>query len=97
MTVMACTQPGIDKIYGFGGPGYTSIVGDWNADGRSKIGVFQNGQWILDYDGDGIYTAGVDKIYGFGGPGYTSIVGDWNGDGRSKIGVYQNGQMDPRL
>ena len=58
----------------------------------SRIGVYQNGQWILDNNGDGAFTTGIDTIYGFGGTGYTPVVGDWNGSSLTKIGVYQNGQ-----
>jgi PKD repeat protein len=79
--------PAIDKVYTFGGPGNTSVLGDWNGDGKTKVGVYQNGSWFLDYNGDGFYSPGIDAAYTFGGPGNTSVVGDWNGDGRSKIGV----------
>ena len=82
---------GIDKIYGFGGTGYTPVVGDWNGDNRTKIGVFQNGLWVLDTNGDGVFTTGLDTMFGFGGTGYTPVVGDWNGNNRTKIGVFQNG------
>jgi hypothetical protein len=26
-------------------------VGDWNGDGRTKVGIFQSGFWALDYNG----------------------------------------------
>ena len=57
----------------------------------SKLGIYNNGAWYLDYDGDGVYTAGVDKAYGFGAPNWTPIVGDWNGDGKQEPGVYKDG------
>jgi hypothetical protein len=31
------------------------IVGDWNRDGISKIGIYRNGNWYLDFDGNGIW------------------------------------------
>ena len=38
------------------------VVGDWNGDGRSKVGYFRQGfLWILDYNGNGVYEPGVDK------------------------------------
>jgi hypothetical protein len=85
-----------DKAYAFGWPaaGVTPIVGDWNGDGRAKIGIYYNGLWYLDYDGNGIWDGGVaDKAYTFGwaATGVTPIMGDWNGDGRAKIGIYYNG------
>jgi hypothetical protein len=56
-----------------------------------NIGVYKDGYWYLDYNGDGLYTT-ADKSYGFGiGLSGTSVLGDWNGDGHKKIGVYKNG------
>ena len=55
----------------------------------SKIGVYVNGAWYLDDNGNGVFESGIDKAYGFGGAGYTPVVGDWNGDNRTKIGVFQ--------
>ena len=69
---------GVDKAYGFGAPQWTSVIGDWNADGKTEIGVYKDGGWYLDYDGDGLYTAGVDKAYGFGAPLWTPAVGKWS-------------------
>jgi hypothetical protein len=81
-----------DKFFAFGGQaGAIAFSGDWNGDGRSKVGYYLNGFWVLDYDGDGVFTS-ADKFYAFGGgAGYLPVVGDWNGDGRTKIGVYHLG------
>ena len=81
---------GIDKEYQFGAPDVIPILGDWNGDGRTKIGVYKDGAWYLDYLGEGTWTANT-KSYGFGAAGYTPVIGDWNGDGRTKIGVYKDG------
>ena len=82
-----------DKLFSFAGQaGAIAVVGDWNGDGRSKVGYYLNGFWALDYNGNGVYDAGVDKFYACGGgPGYIPVVGDWNGDGRTKIGYYHDG------
>jgi hypothetical protein len=58
---------------------------------QQKIGIYQNGVWYHDYDGNGAWNAGTDKVYNFGATGWTSISGDWNGDGISDIGVYEDG------
>jgi hypothetical protein len=72
--------------------GETPVVGDWNGDGRTKIGVYCDGTWLLDYNGNGVWDgSGVDKLIYFGGPGYMPVVGDWNGSGWTKIGAYSNG------
>ena len=49
-----------DKVYGFGWGGVTPLVGDWNGNGREKIGIFVNGTWYLDTNGDGVFGNGVD-------------------------------------
>ncbi len=57
---------GTDKAYNFGAPGWTSVVGDWNGDGKgTKIGIYQNGVWYLDCNGNGAWDAGTDKVYTF--------------------------------
>ena len=53
----------------------------------TKIGVYQNGVWFLDYDGDGLWNPSIDKQYTFGAVGLTPVTGDWNGDGKMKIGI----------
>ena len=71
------------------------MYGDWNGDGKTKIGIYRGGFWILDYNGNGTYDgvgAGGDKFYGYGGnAGEIPLVGDWTGGGTSKTGIYVNG------
>jgi hypothetical protein len=76
----------------FGGPrDDIPVVGDWNGDGRSKVGVFRGGMWFLDMDGTGV--AGKSPPIPFGGlPGDIPVTGDWNGDGRTDIGIYRSGR-----
>jgi len=82
------------------------VVGNWNgsADGQSKIGVFRNGTWYLDYAGT-YATSGTWAGCGapldptkaacipFGIGSDVPVVGNWNGsaNGQSKIGVFRNG------
>ena len=82
---------GVDKTYTFGAPGWTPIVGDWNATGFSYISVTNGQQWYLDWNGDGAWT-GADKAYSFGAPGWTPKTGDWTSTGFTYIGV-TNGQQ----
>jgi PKD repeat protein len=80
----------IDKAYSFGAPGWTPLVGDWNAGGYSSIGVTNGQIWYLDWNGNGTWDQGTDKAYNFGASGWTPKVGDWNGDRKTKIGVYRD-------
>ena len=66
------------------------MTGDWNGDGIYTIGIFRNGVWFLDMDGDGRWSEG-DVVVEFGQEGDLPVVGDWTGDGISKLGVYRNG------
>ena len=82
-----------DATFVYGLPTDTPIVGDWNADGHTKVGVFRNvfgvGQFILDTNGDRVYDAGDDVFYFGLGPD-KPVVGDWDATGRTKVGVARN-------
>ncbi len=69
------------------------VVGDWNGDGRSKVGYFRQGfLWILDTNGNHVFEQGIDQVFAFGGiAGDVPVVGDWTGTGISKIGVFRQG------
>ncbi len=83
----------------YGRAGVPPVVGDWNGDGKTKIGVFNAGSWFLDYKGSGVWVgcgAPADPTkdmcaFNYGQAGITPVVGDWNGDGKTKIGVYNAG------
>ncbi len=72
----------------------TPVAGDWNGDGRKKLGVFFNGLWRLDYNGNGIWDGDVvDRQLFWGSSGDRPVVGNWNGvGGVDKIGVYNPSQ-----
>jgi serine-aspartate repeat-containing protein C/D/E len=80
----------IDHVFKYGTEGDKAVVGDWNGDGIYSIGIFRNGTWFLDMDGDGRWSS-ADMLVEFGQEGDIPVVGDWNGDGISKLGVYRNG------
>ncbi len=63
----------------------TPITGDWNGDGKSEIGVFRSGQFILDQDNDGV----ADTRVNFGMTGDRPVTGDWDNDTFYEIGVYR--------
>ncbi len=64
------------------------VVGDWNGDGYSKLGLFESGRWTLDYNGGNQF----DRILSYtAAAGDAPVVGDWNGDGRAKAGVFRSG------
>jgi uncharacterized delta-60 repeat protein len=84
----------------FGFKGDRVVVGDWNGDGKTKIGVFRpnpdgSGSAIfsLDLNGNGQYD-GPQESFVFGAATDGFIVGDWNGDGKSKLGVYRSSPVN---
>jgi hypothetical protein len=88
------TGTGGDKIFSFGVPGDIPVIGDWDGTGRLRIGVYRNGLWYVDLNGNNQWDgtgSGGDAIFSFGVPGDIPIVGDWDGSGRLRIGVYRNG------
>jgi hypothetical protein len=66
------------------------VVGDWDGDGRSQLGVFRQGRWYLDANGNREWDAGLDTVCdAFGAPTDLPVAGDMDGDGVSEIGVYR--------
>ena len=68
------------------------VVGDWDGSGRDSIGVFRNGEWILDSNHNFKQDA-TDQVRHMGDAGDKPVVGDWNGTGHAEIGVYHNGAL----
>jgi hypothetical protein len=66
------------------------IVGDWNGSGTEGIGIFRNGTWILDTNGNGVLDAS-DKTVVFGQTGDVPVVGVWWGSGRIALGLFRQG------
>ena len=80
----------IDHVFRYGGAGDRAVVGDWKGTGVSTIGVFREGVWYLDVNGDGKFGPG-DMVVQFGQAGDIPVVGDWTGDGITKLGVFRAG------
>ena len=81
----------IDHVFQFGVPTDIPIAGDWNGDGIRSIGVFRDGKWHFDMDGDGKWSK-RDKLARFGEKGDLPVAGDFNGDGIEEIGVFRGGK-----
>ena len=68
------------------------MTGDWNGDGITKVGVYNNGTWRLDVNGNGKWDEGDVEIRGFGSKESVPVVGDFNGDGIDEVGIFENGR-----
>ncbi len=76
-----------------GGPGEQPIVGDWNGDGATDIGLYianptDGNEWVLATLDENGGVARVTRPNFGGGPGETPLVGDWDGNGITDIGLY---------
>lgn len=84
----------IDHVFQHGGEGDQALSGDFTGDGITKIGVYRNGSWYIDYNGDGVWSEGdihiENSAQGLGAEG-TAVVGDFDGDGIDNIGLFVNG------
>ena len=80
----------IDHVFRYGISHDVPVAGDWNGDGTRSIGVFRNGTWFLDSDGDGRHT-NRDLVIEMGQEGDLPVVGDWDGDGVDQLGVFRDG------
>ncbi len=80
----------IDHVFHYGVAGDRAVAGDWNGDGITTIGIFRDGAWRLDVDGDGQWTS-QDAALAFGQAGDLPVVGDWDGDGVDEVGVFRAG------
>jgi hypothetical protein len=82
--------------FGAGLAGAVPVTGKWTGSGATKIGVFANGAWYIDLNGDGAWSGTpTDALYYFGAglTGAVPVTGDWTGNGVTRIGVYQNGMV----
>ncbi|MEI7460930.1 MAG: SdrD B-like domain-containing protein [Pirellula sp.] len=77
----------IDHVFRFGTDADQPIAGDFNGDGVSTLGVFNNGKWRIDVNGDGRFSEEDDSFFDFGEPGDIAVSGDFNGDGLDEIAV----------
>lgn len=82
----------IDHTFLFGDPRSLPLVGDFNGDGIDTIAVYQDGQWLLDTNGDG-RASNEDRSCRFGQSGDIGLVGDFDGDGVDEIAVLRGDQI----
>jgi hypothetical protein len=86
--------PGSPDVTAFhyGGAGWLPVVGDWDGNGTTTIGVVdpRSATWYLrnENNNSAIYP-GVDVApFPYGLPGWIPVVGDWNGTGHTGIGMF---------
>ncbi|WP_425400228.1 SdrD B-like domain-containing protein [Aeoliella sp.] len=71
----------------FGHPRGIPVVGDWDGDGIDEVGVFIDGKWYLDLNGNGRWDSG-DIMAELGTSSDFPTTGDWDGDGKTDIAIF---------
>ena len=71
----------------FGIEGGRPVVGDFDGNGTIDIGVFFDGLWFLDLNGNGVWDDG-DLWVRLGKEGDQPVTGDWDGDGKTDLGIF---------
>jgi hypothetical protein len=73
----------------FGREGAMPVVGDFNGDGRDELGMFLEGEWSLDTNGNRHHDDD-DTTIQLGTRADQPVVGDWDGDGDDDVGIYSS-------
>ena len=83
----------IDHVFRMGINEDQPIAGDFNGDGIASIGLFSQGKWRLDVNGDGRWTEDIDKTFDFGQQGDIAVVGDFDGDGIDEVAIIRGNRL----
>ena len=87
LRITASTCPPVTTIttvtHQFGSVGDLPVTGDWDGDGKDKIGVFHDGVFLVTID---FFEANGSSVFGFIGD--LPLTGDWTGTGRSRLGLF---------
>lgn len=67
--------------------GSRPLAGDFNGDGVDEIGLYYDGEWFLDINGNGRWDE--DDLWAkLGDAEDRPVIGDWDADGKDDIGIY---------
>ena len=81
---MIGNAPTVTREFDYGAPGDRPVVGDFNRDGRTDVGVVRGNRWMLR----AFPAAGATwRSFTFGKVTDVPVTGDWDGDGLDGVGV----------
>src|SRR5439155_17131516 len=73
----------------FGTASILPVVGDWNGDGVSTVGIFDTSNGLFSLKDSNAPSAPISYYAVLGSPGDVPMAGDWDGNGKSGIGVFR--------
>lgn len=57
-----------------------------------RIGIYSNGEWVMDLNGNGLFDGNpTDKYVVFGASPYVPVVGDWGSTAVASMGIFSAG------
>jgi hypothetical protein len=75
--------------FGYYARGDLPVVGDWDANGTTTIGVYRQSNHTFYLRN--LNDRGGGSVYSYGATGDRPVAGDWDGNGSDTIGVYRPG------
>jgi len=85
----ATTGGSADVAFAYGKTDDTTLVGDWDGDGKDTLAVRRGNQYFLT---NGTRGGSADVAFAYGKAGDDVLVGDWDGDGKATLGVRRGNQ-----
>ena|GEM_PF-2663550 len=78
----------IDHVFQYGAESDRAVSGDFNGDGITEIGVYRNGTWYIDYNGNGRFDSEDIVSETTHSTGDIPVTGHFTDREKSQIGLY---------
>jgi uncharacterized repeat protein (TIGR01451 family) len=84
------TSTNLENGFQYGSSTSTGVMGDWNGDGVSTVGVVDVVNGLLQWSLRNHNSPGAPDIapFFYGTAGEIPIVGDWTGQGKDTVGIF---------
>jgi hypothetical protein len=82
------SQDGSMRIFYYGNPGDTPLLGDWNCDGLDTVAMYRPSTGFVYLRNRNDFGV-ADEEFFYGIPGDVPIAGDWDGDGCDTLAIFR--------
>ncbi|HSG78323.1 MAG TPA: hypothetical protein VLD62_01990, partial [Acidimicrobiia bacterium] len=82
------TDDGFERVFFYGNPGDTPMLGDWDCDGIETPGLYRRSDGYVYLRNTSDAGPGDVRFY-FGNPGDLPLAGDFDGDGCDTVSLYR--------